>query len=142
MTTAKDIHVLYLKWNDRHSTHHFLVLPDLLMHPKACLDIIHEVVWAPMTLQPPAVPVYIGYTLTLGLAFILSKRIKGRRESMDRCLPAPLRGFKRRQRRGGVKPENMPSLIEMDRGPEGTTCCLTIRIHLPSDFRYRPTRST
>ncbi|ROL50603.1 hypothetical protein DPX16_23873 [Anabarilius grahami] len=48
----------------------------------------------------------IEYTLILGLAFILSKGINGMRESMNKCLPALPRGFKRRQRRGGVKPDS------------------------------------
>ncbi|ROL49048.1 hypothetical protein DPX16_16663 [Anabarilius grahami] len=60
----------------------------------------------------------IGYTPTLGLAFILFKRLKGMRESMDKCLPALPRGFKRKPRRGGIKTENMPNLIEMDPSPE------------------------
>ncbi|ROJ66255.1 hypothetical protein DPX16_16518 [Anabarilius grahami] len=34
----------------------------------------------------------IGYALTLGLAFILFKKMKGMRESMDKCLPALPRG--------------------------------------------------
>ncbi|ROL53172.1 hypothetical protein DPX16_23791, partial [Anabarilius grahami] len=84
----------------------------------------------------------IKYALTLGLAFIISKGIKGIRESMDKCLPAPPRGFKRRPRRGGPKTENMPNLIEMDfllrrpegRGPVGTTCCPPILIHVPSNL--------
>ncbi|ROJ25355.1 Retrovirus-related Pol polyprotein from transposon 412 [Anabarilius grahami] len=56
----------------------------------------------------------IGYALTLGLAFILFKKMKGMRESMDKCLPALPRGFKRKPRRGGPKTENVPNLIEMD----------------------------
>ncbi|ROK16072.1 hypothetical protein DPX16_22690 [Anabarilius grahami] len=56
----------------------------------------------------------IGYELTLGLAFILFKKMKGMRESMDKCLPALPRGFKRKPRRGGPKMENVPNLIEMD----------------------------
>ncbi|ROI73782.1 hypothetical protein DPX16_22893 [Anabarilius grahami] len=56
----------------------------------------------------------IKYALTLGLAFILFKKMKGMRESMDKCLPAPPRVFKRKPRRGGPKTENMPNLIEMD----------------------------
>ncbi|ROJ36306.1 Gypsy retrotransposon integrase-like protein 1 [Anabarilius grahami] len=56
----------------------------------------------------------IGYALTLGLAFILFKKMKGMRESMDKCLLALPRGFKRKPRRGGPKTENVPNLIEMD----------------------------
>ncbi|ROL55328.1 hypothetical protein DPX16_22804 [Anabarilius grahami] len=73
------------------------------------------------------------YALSLGLASILAKGIKGMQESMDKCLSALPQGFKRRHRRGSVKSKKMPSLIEMDREPVGTTCCLTILIHVPSD---------
>ncbi|ROK74121.1 hypothetical protein DPX16_22262 [Anabarilius grahami] len=76
----------------------------------------------------------IECALTLGLASILFKVIKGMQESMGKCLSALPQGFKRRQRRGGVKSENLPSLIEMNRGPVRTNCCLTILIHVPSDF--------
>lgn len=67
MTTAKCICALDLKWNGRSLTHYFLVLPDLphdvyvgtdlLVRLQAHVDIINEVLWAPMTEQPPVVPV-------------------------------------------------------------------------------------
>ncbi|ROI15868.1 hypothetical protein DPX16_23813 [Anabarilius grahami] len=49
----------------------------------------------------------IKYALTLGLAFILSK---GMQETTDKCLSA------------------------LPQGPVGTTCCVTIRIHVPSNL--------
>lgn len=58
---------LNLKWNDRCLTHYFLVLPDLphyvyigadiLICLRAHVDMINEVIWAPMTSQSPTVPV-------------------------------------------------------------------------------------
>ncbi|ROL43546.1 hypothetical protein DPX16_13477 [Anabarilius grahami] len=56
----------------------------------------------------------VGYTLTLGLAFFLFKRVNGMQESMDKCLAAPPRDFKMKLRKGGTKTENIPSFIEMD----------------------------
>ncbi|ROK06853.1 hypothetical protein DPX16_23456 [Anabarilius grahami] len=50
----------------------------------------------------------ITYALALGLAFILSKGIKGMEETTDKCLAA------------------------LPRGPVGTTCCPPIPIHVPS----------
>ncbi|XP_067260194.1 GTPase IMAP family member 7-like [Chanodichthys erythropterus] len=55
----------------------------------------------------------IKYTLALGLAFILYQGIKGMQESMNKGLSA------------------------LPQGPVGTTCCVTIRIHVPSNLIKR-----
>ncbi|KAL1268896.1 hypothetical protein QQF64_034259 [Cirrhinus molitorella] len=67
LVTAKSICALNLKWNNRCLTHYFLILPDLphdvyigadiLIQLRAHVDLINEVIWAPMTSLPPTVPV-------------------------------------------------------------------------------------
>ncbi|KAG1941678.1 retrotransposable element [Pimephales promelas] len=68
MVTAKGICALNLNWNNRCLTHYFLVLPDpshnvyigadILIRLQAHVDIINEVLWAPLTLQPAVVPTH------------------------------------------------------------------------------------
>ncbi|KAL1270904.1 hypothetical protein QQF64_029920 [Cirrhinus molitorella] len=67
LVTAKSICALNLKWNSRCLTHYFLILPDLphdvyigadiLIRLRAHVDLINEVIWAPMTSLPPTAPV-------------------------------------------------------------------------------------
>ncbi|XDV31948.1 hypothetical protein PO909_002865 [Leuciscus waleckii] len=63
MTSAKGICALNLKWNHRYLTQYFLILEnpahdvyigaDILIRLKAHVDMFNEVVWAPLTSQPP-----------------------------------------------------------------------------------------
>ncbi|KAF7694124.1 hypothetical protein HF521_007877 [Silurus meridionalis] len=63
MVTANGICALNVKWNGRCMTHYFLILPDpphniyigadILIRLRTHVDTINEVVWAPVTQQPP-----------------------------------------------------------------------------------------
>ncbi|XP_057184426.1 uncharacterized protein LOC130550913 [Triplophysa rosa] len=63
MVTAIGVCALNLKWNGRSLTHYFLVLQDsphdiyigadILVHLQVHIDTINDVVWAPLTAQPP-----------------------------------------------------------------------------------------
>ncbi|KAL0159214.1 hypothetical protein M9458_042939, partial [Cirrhinus mrigala] len=74
LVTAKVICALNLKWNDRCLTHYFLVLPDLLhdvyigadllIRLKAHVDLINDVIWAPITSQSSAVPINLENLLS------------------------------------------------------------------------------
>ncbi|KAF4097585.1 hypothetical protein G5714_021593 [Onychostoma macrolepis] len=56
----------------------------------------------------------IGYTLTLGLAFILFNRVNGVQRSMNRCTAAFPRTFKRNHRKRGNQAETMLNLITVN----------------------------
>lgn len=56
----------------------------------------------------------IGYTLTLGLAFILFNRVNGVQRSMNRCTAAFPRTFKRNHRKRGTQAETMLNLTTVN----------------------------
>ncbi|RXN11098.1 pumilio -like protein [Labeo rohita] len=55
----------------------------------------------------------VGYTLTLGLAFVLFNRVNGVQRSMNRCTAALPRTFKRKHRKRGTQAETMLNLTKV-----------------------------
>ncbi|RXN39625.1 vacuolar sorting-associated 13A-like protein [Labeo rohita] len=55
----------------------------------------------------------VGYTLTLGLAFVLFNRVNGVQRSMNRCTAAIPRTFKRKHRKRGTQAETMLNLTKV-----------------------------
>ncbi|RXN12742.1 hypothetical protein ROHU_009981 [Labeo rohita] len=55
----------------------------------------------------------VGYTLTLGLAFVLFNRGNGVQRSMNRCTAAIPRTFKRKHRKRGTQAETMLNLTKV-----------------------------
>ncbi len=61
MATSKIICALDIRWNNRHLSHYFLVVPDLphdiyigadiLVRLNACIDTINDIIWAPLSHQ-------------------------------------------------------------------------------------------
>ncbi len=59
MTTSKIICALDIRWNNRHLSHYFLVIPDLphdiyigadiMVRLNACIDTLNDIIWAPMS---------------------------------------------------------------------------------------------
>ncbi|RXN08064.1 pumilio -like protein [Labeo rohita] len=55
----------------------------------------------------------VGYTLTLGLAFVLFNRVNGVQRFMNRCTAALPRTFKRKHRKRGTQAETMLNLTKV-----------------------------
>ncbi len=61
MTTSKIICALDIRWNNRHLSHYFLVVPDLphdiyigadiMVRLNACIDTVNDIIWAPLSHQ-------------------------------------------------------------------------------------------
>ncbi|RXN04868.1 vacuolar sorting-associated 13A-like protein [Labeo rohita] len=55
----------------------------------------------------------VGYTLTLGLAFVLFNRVNGVQRSMNRCTAALPRTFKQKHRKRGTQAKTMLNLTKV-----------------------------
>ncbi len=61
MATSKIICTLDIRWNNRHLSHYFLVVPDLphdiyigvdiMVRLNACIDTVNDIIWAPLSHQ-------------------------------------------------------------------------------------------
>ncbi len=61
MATSKIICALDIRWNNRHLSHYFLVIPDLphdiyigadiMVRLNACIDTVNDIIWAPLSHQ-------------------------------------------------------------------------------------------
>ncbi|XP_016407634.1 uncharacterized protein LOC107739904 [Sinocyclocheilus rhinocerous] len=61
MATSKIICAVDIRWNNRHLSHYFLVVPnlphdicigaDIMVRLNACVDIVNDVIWAPLSHQ-------------------------------------------------------------------------------------------
>ncbi len=61
MATSKIICALDIRWNNRHLSHYFLVVPDLphdiyigadiMVRLNACIDTVNDIIWAPLSHQ-------------------------------------------------------------------------------------------
>ncbi len=61
MTTSKIICALDIRWNNRHLSHYFLIVPDLphdiyigadiMVRLNACIDTVNDIIWAPLSHQ-------------------------------------------------------------------------------------------
>ncbi len=61
MTTSKIVCALDIRWNNRHLSHYFLVIPDLphdnyigadiMGRLNACIDTVNDIIWAPLSHQ-------------------------------------------------------------------------------------------
>ncbi len=61
MTTFNIICALDIRWNNRHLSHYFLVVPDLphdiyigadiMVRLNACIDTVNDIIWAPLSHQ-------------------------------------------------------------------------------------------
>ncbi|KAF4103824.1 hypothetical protein G5714_014811 [Onychostoma macrolepis] len=59
MATSKIICAVDIRWNNRHLSHYFLVVPDLphdiyigadiIVRLNACIDTVNDIIWAPMS---------------------------------------------------------------------------------------------
>ena len=61
----------------------------------------------------------IGYTLTLGFAFVLFNRVNGMQRSMNRCTAALPRTFKWSHRKRGTQAETMLNLTKVNTQADG-----------------------
>ncbi len=61
ITTSKIICALDIRWNNRHLSHNFLIVPDLphdiyigadiMVRLNACIDTVNDIIWAPLSHQ-------------------------------------------------------------------------------------------